>query len=347
MIKTRITKKTDKIFISLFLFLLSAFVIATALGSVNVPLIETSKIILKSSGLIGGLKVDDSFQSIIFHIRLPRIVVAAMVGGSLAVSGAVMQGMFRNPMADPGILGISSGASLGAVLAVGLGLTSQSMYYMPLCASLGSMIAAFIIYLLASKDGKMPVLTLILAGVAVSTFIGAVTSLILTSMGEYQVKEYLFWSVGGLSGRRWEHVELAFVPIIICISILLTFARELNIMILGEEEAYSVGLNPSKTRKKVLFFVSITTGMAVCISGTISFVGLVVPHIMRLIVGPDHRVLMPASVLAGSVFVVLCDLVARTVIIPAEIGVGIVTSLLGAPYFIYLLNKSRKEGVML
>ncbi len=343
------TKKNsqNKIFIPLFLMLVMAFIVATAMGAVNVPLIETSKIILKNTGLIKSLSVDDSFQSIIFYIRFPRVVVAAMVGASLAISGTVMQGMFRNPMADPGIIGVSSGASLGAVLAVGLGLTSKSMYYMPLFASVGAFAAAFLIYSLAAKGGKIPVLTLILAGVAVSTFIGAITSLILTSLGEYQVKEYLFWSVGGLGGRRWEHIDLALIPIFICIIILLTFARDLNILILGEEEAHSVGLNPSKARKRILFFVAVTTAMAVCVSGNISFVGLVVPHIMRLIVGPDHRILMPVSAIAGATFLVLCDLLARTVIMPAEIGVGIITSLLGTPYFIYLLNKARKDGVMM
>ena len=336
--------KVIPLMIALLIFIVIA---ATAVGAVYVPLAATAKIILKNLGIFNGGSFTESQESIIFFVRFPRVIVAVLVGAALAASGTVLQGMFRNPMADPGIIGISSGASLGAVIAIALGLTAKSMYFMPLFATAGAFTAAWIIFMLASRGGKIPVLTLILAGIAVSTFIGAITSLILTRISEYRVREFLFWSVGSLDARRWEHVNLVILPIIVCIAILITFSRELNILLLGEEEAQSVGLNPSTARKRLLFFVSITTAMAVCVSGSISFVGLIVPHIMRLIVGPDNRLLLPASALAGAIFLVGCDLVARVVIMPSEIGVGIVTSLVGAPYFLYLLNRSRKEGVAL
>ncbi|MCR4435125.1 MAG: iron chelate uptake ABC transporter family permease subunit [Clostridiales bacterium] len=334
------------------LFILSAALIliivaATAIGAVYVPFGDTVRIILKNYGILKAPSVDDSQESIIFFVRFPRVLVAVLVGAALAASGCVMQGMFRNPMADPGIIGVSGGASLGAVTAIALGLTSGSVYVMPVFATAGALAAAWLIFLLASKGGKIPVLTLILSGIAVSTFLGAVTSLILTRVNEYQLREYLFWSVGSLSARRWEHVNLAAVPVALCVIILISFSRDLNILLLGEEEAQSVGLNPFAARKRLLFFTSVTTAMAVCVSGNISFVGLIVPHIMRLIVGPDNRILMPASALAGAVFLVGCDLAARVVFMPVEIGVGIVTSLVGAPYFLYLLNKARKEGAAL
>jgi iron complex transport system permease protein len=331
--------------IQLLVFLLVLVVIAAAsIGAVYVPFMDTVKIILKNMGILKTDIINSGQESIIFYVRLPRVIVAMLVGAALSTSGCVMQSMFKNPMADPGIIGVSSGASLGAVAAIALQLTSKNLYIMPVFAIAGALMAAWLIFMISSRGGKIPVLTLILSGIAVSTFIGAVTNFILTRVNEYQVREYLFWSVGSLDGRRWEHVNMVALPILICIGILITFSKELNILLLGEEEAQSLGLNPSSTRKRLLFFVSITTAMAVCVSGNISFVGLIVPHIMRLIAGPDNKILLPASAIAGAIFLVACDLVARVVIMPSEINVGIVTSLLGAPYFIYLLNKARKEG---
>lgn len=340
-------KKKYKVIESMILLLVLVVIAASSIGAVNVPFINTVKIILKEMGIFKASSIIGGQESIIFYIRLPRVIVAMLVGAALSTSGCVLQSMFKNPMADPGIIGVSSGASLGAVIAIALQLTSKNMYIMPAFAIVGALMAAWLIYMIASRGGKIPVLTLILSGIAVSTFIGAITNFILTRVNEYEVREYLFWSVGSLDGRRWEHVNMVALPIIICIGILITFSKDLNILLLGEEEAQSLGLNPSSTRKRLLFFVSITTAMAVCVSGNISFVGLIVPHIMRLILGPDNKFLLPASAIAGSIFLVGCDLVARVIIMPSEISVGIVTSLLGAPYFIYLLNRARKEGAAL
>lgn len=339
--------KNSTIIISFLFILTLCMVIATAIGAVRVPFLDTIKIILNNFGLTHFKITNKRFDSIIFYVRFPRVIVATLVGAALGLCGAVMQGLFRNPMADPGIIGISSGASFGAVIAIALNLTTVSLYFMPVFAIIGALTSAFIIYRLASSKGKVPVLTLILAGIAVSTFIGALTSLILSRIAEYQVREYLFWSIGSLSGRRWEHVNLSAVPILIGIIILVSFSRELNVLLLGEEEAQSIGLNPYRARRTILFFSSIVTAVAVCVSGNIGFVGLIVPHILRLIVGPDNRILLPLSALGGAVFLLICDLIARIIIMPSEIGVGIVTSLVGAPYFLFLLNKSRKEGVAL
>lgn len=324
--------------------LFAVIVLSTAIGAVGVPFTQTVKIILKNWGFIPDAKFPEGWEPIIFFVRFPRVVIAALVGAALAVSGAVMQGMFRNPMADPGIIGVSSGASLGAVASIALGLTAKSLYFMPLMASVGSLAAAFIIFLLASQGGKIPVMNLILSGVAVSMFLGSLTTVVLMFISGDQVKQFLFWTVGSLNGRRWEDLRLAFIPILACIALLLLFSRDMNILLLGEEEAQSVGLNPSKTRKFLLLLASVATASAVSVSGTISFVGLIVPHILRLVFGPDHRVLLPVSALGGAVFLVVCDLIGRTVLMPREVGVGIVTSFLGAPYFLFLLNKARKEG---
>lgn len=341
-------RKSVKVVIPVMLLLLAvAVILATALGAVYVPFQQTVKIILKNLGLLKGLEFGPGQESIIFFIRLPRVVVAVMVGAALSTSGAVMQAMFRNPMADPGILGVSSGASLGAVLAIALGLTARSMYFMPLFASFGALGVALIIFLLSLRGRKIPVLTLVLSGIAVSMFVGAITSVVLTTIRGDQVREFIFWTTGGLNARRWEHVALGIGPIAVCITVLFSFSRELNILLLGDEESYALGLDPSKARKILLFLSSVSTAAAVSVSGSISFVGLIVPHIMRLIVGPDYRMLLPGSAVGGAIFLVVCDLIARTVVMPAEIGVGIVTSLLGAPYFLSLLIRSRKDGVVL
>lgn len=328
----------------MFVALAGVMLVGVAVGTVYVPVDRVFRIILKNWGLLKMDEFPGGQESIIYLVRFPRVVVAALTGAALATSGAVMQGMFRNPMADPGILGVSSGAGLGAVISIVLGLSAGSIFVLPLFASIGAIAAVSVIYLLSARHGKIPTLTLILSGIAVSTFIGAVTSVILTNMKDYQMKAFIFWTIGSLKDKAWDHAGLIAPPVLICILILFTFSRDLNVMQLGEEEAQSVGLDPSKTRRLLLVFTSIATAVAVSVSGPISFIGLIVPHIARLITGPDHRVLIPVSALGGAVFLVGCDMISR---LANETSVGIITSLLGAPYFLYLLVKARKEGVAL
>ncbi len=326
--------------------LVCLIIAATAIGSVGVPLGMTGKIILKNL-LKLDIQVPENLEHIIYYVRFPRVLLAVIVGSALAVSGGVMQGMFRNPMADPGIIGISSGASLGAVIAIGLGLVSGSMFFLPLFASIGSLSAAFIIYMLSMRKGKIPLMNLILTGIAVSMLLNAVITLVLSLVSGDRVKQFFFWTLGSLSTARWEDIQIVFVPASAGVIILNLFARDLNIMMLGEEEAHSLGLNPSSYRKLLLLFSSLTTAAAVCVSGTISFVGLIVPHIVRLATGPDHRILLPVSAFGGAIFLVVCDLIGRVAPIPGGIGAGIITSLLGAPYFLFLLNRRRKTGGVL
>jgi ABC-type Fe3+-siderophore transport system, permease component len=347
--ENRFKKKTvySKLRVAIPLLLVAlalVVVVAVAVGTVYVPVGQVFRVILKNWGLMPNADLQISQERIIYFTRFPRVVVAVLVGAALATSGTVMQGMFRNPMADPGILGISSGAGLGAVISIVLGLSAVSIYILPLFASIGAVLAVSIIYILSIRQGKIPTLTLILSGIAVSTFLGAISSAILTNMKDYQMKAFIFWSIGSLRDRSWEHAGLISIPVIICILILFTFARDLNIMLLGEEEAQSMGLNPSRTRKLLLVLTSITTAVAISVCGPISFIGLIVPHMARLVVGPDHRILLPVSALSGAMFLVICDMISR---ITNETSVGIVTSLLGAPYFLYLLIKARKEGVTL
>jgi len=331
--------------IILSVILLLSLTLAMAIGSVNVPVADSAKIVLKRLGLAFKFtEFAKGHEDIIFFVRFPRVLLAALVGAALSAAGAAMQGLFRNPMADPGILGVSSGAGLGAVICIATGLQAQSIYFTPLFAAVGALGAASVIFALSIRDGKIPVINLILSGMAVSMFLSAVTTFILSFVQGDQVKQYMFWTVGSFNTARWEKVGLVAAPISVCIIGLLFLSRELNVLLLGEEEAQSMGVDTVKTRIALLILTSAATAAAVSVSGTISFVGLIVPHIMRMIVGPDNKVLLPVSTLAGAILLVLCDLIGRTAVAPQEINIGIVTSLLGAPYLLYLLNRSRKKG---
>ena len=283
-------------------------------------------------------------RAVFWFIRMPRVAIAILAGAAFAAAGAVMQGVFANPLADPGIIGVSAGASFGAVICISFGLTSLSMYYMPAFALVGALGAVAAALALTFRHGRIPPMTLLLAGVAVSMFLGALTNGLLTFMNEYRLREFLFWMVGGLDYRRWEHVGLAIFPIITGIILLCLLARHLNALALGENEAKSLGMNVLWYRGLFLFTASLITATAVCVSGMIGFVGLVVPHVTRILFGPDHRVLIPASALLGALFLLLCDTIGRTIAPPAEIRVGIMTALIGAPYFLYLIRRMRKEG---
>lgn len=322
------------------------FVVSIHMGTITIPINGAIDEITRAIGFVNGIgaPLDDNQRAVFWFIRLPRLLVGVLVGSALATAGAVMQGVFANPLADPGVVGVSSGASLGAVIAIALGLTSVSMFYMPLFAFGGAFGAVVLIVGLAMRDNKVHPITLLLSGVAVSLFLGALTSGLLTFMNEYRLREFLFWMVGGLDYRRWEHVVIAIGPIIVGISVLFMLARHLNVLVLGDVEARALGQSVMFYRLLFLSIASVITATAVCVSGFVGFVGLVVPHIMRILVGPDHRSLLPLSALAGAVFLVFCDTLGRVILTPIEIRLGIMTALVGAPYFLFLLRRLRAEG---
>ncbi|MGN0943515.1 MULTISPECIES: FecCD family ABC transporter permease [Fusobacterium] len=329
----------------LIIFLLIIVIIFSLFyGAVKVPIPEVIKILLNKTGITNFDIMKKSFISIVYYVRFPRIMTAVIVGGALAVCGCTMQSLLKNPIADSGIIGISSGASLGAVISIALGLSSKYIFAMPLFSIFFSLLISAIVYRLSTLRGKSDNLLLILSGIAISSFVGAISSIILTNLMESQIKEYIFWSIGSLSGRRWEHFLFGIGPVIFLSFILFYHGKELNILLLGDEEAKSLGINIRTMRKKILVIVAVLTAVSVCISGNIGFVGLVVPHILRKIIGADNRKLLKGSFLAGAFFLTLSDLISRVILAPSEISVGIITSLIGAPYFIYLIIKIRKEG---
>lgn len=334
----------------------AAALIAVALGICVILALHVGTIMIPVGGglqsILHGIGIPISFtepisaeqESVLWFIRMPRLMIGLLVGAALALAGAVMQGVFSNPLADPGIMGVSAGASLGAVIAIALGMTSLGMFYMPLFAFVGAFVSVGITIMLTWRNNRLDTTTLLLAGVAVSMLLGAFTSGILTMINEYRLREFLFWMVGGLDFRRWDHVLLAVGPIMVGSVILMMLGRHLNVLVLGDTEARALGLPVMLYRILFLFLASLITATAVCVSGSIGFVGLVVPHIVRLLVGPDHRILLPMSAVGGALFLVFCDTLGRVVAQPVEIRVGIMTALLGAPYFLYLLHRLRRKG---
>jgi len=287
----------------------------------------------------------ENFRAIIMDIRLPRILLGVLVGCSLAVSGAVTQGVFKNPMADPYIIGLSAGAAVGASASTFLPLQQDiGMYALPLLAFIGATLTVFLVYQIARSRGRVRVETLLLSGIAVGSFLAAVTSFLLYLSGQ-QFRFLFFWLLGGLWMASWKVVWIVFPIISIGTVLLQLFARDLNAMLMGEEQATQLGIDVETVKKILLALTSLVAGTAVAFSGIIGFVGLIIPHIMRLRVGPNHSVLLPASTLAGGLFLTSVDTVARTIIAPTEIPVGVLTALCGAPFFVYLLRKGRRVWV--
>lgn len=273
------TKLNFNIMITFFLIIVIIF--SLFYGAVKVPIPEVIKILLNKTGITNFDIMKKSFIPIVYYVRFPRIMTAVIVGGALAVCGCTMQSLLKNPIADSGIIGISSGASLGAVISIALGLSSKYIFAMPLFSIFFSLVISAIVYRLSTLRGKSDNLLLILSGIAISSFVGAISSIILTNLMESQIKEYIFWSIGSLSGRRWEHFLFGVGPVIVLAFILFCHGKELNILLLGDEEAKSLGINIRKMRKKILVIVAVLTAVSVCISGNIGFVGLVVPHMLR------------------------------------------------------------------
>lgn len=318
-------------------------IISAATGAAHIAYLDVAKLILNGLGLNIGVDLPTSQATIINQVRLPRIIVGALTGAALSTAGVTLQGTFRNPLADPSIIGVSVGGSLGAVIAISLGIGVNNMWVQPIFAFVGALGAAVLVYSLSLVNGKSQPATLLLAGVAVNAFLGALISALLMFTNQFpELQAILSWLIGGLRGRGWSHAGAIVIPVVVTIALLFAYARDLNLMLLGEETAQGLGINVVRTRLILLILAALSTGAAVSIAGPIGFVGLVVPHMLRLVVGPDHRVLLPISAIGGAVFLVATDTLARIVIQPAELQVGIITNLLGAPFFLYLLYRNRR-----
>ncbi|MFD0355514.1 FecCD family ABC transporter permease [Streptomyces sp. NPDC127110] len=324
--------------------LAASAVAGLALGPVRIPPGQVLDIVLAGPGARGA------FASIVWDVRMPRVLLGAVVGAGLAVAGAVLQALVRNPLADPFLLGASSGASAGAVLVIVFGAGAAGVVGgagLPAAAFAGSLAALVAVYALARRGGTMTTGRLILAGVAVQYILSALTSLVLVlSAKPDQLRTALFWTLGGLGGARWDELALPAAALLAGTALLTALARPLDLLLAGEEGARTLGLDTGRFRAAVFVLASLVVGVLVAYSGAIGFVGLMVPHAARMAVGAGHRALLPVAALAGAVFLVLADLVARTAAAPEEVPVGVVTALVGGPFFLWMLRRtSRTEGV--
>ncbi|MGH9783686.1 MAG: FecCD family ABC transporter permease [Terriglobia bacterium] len=338
------------IFYGTLLPLLAATVLTgIAIGSTPVEwrtILHVVGLKLLPAGWIDPAMVTEADTVVVWLIRVPRVVVAAFVGMGLATAGAIMQGLFRNPLAEPGLAGAGPGAVLGAVSAFVSGWTAHSIVSLPLSAMVGSLAALAIVYALATRGGVTPVATLLLAGIATGSLFTAASSLLLSlSIVNWQIaQEIVFWMMGGLDARSWTHVWLCAPFVVLGLVAAVLQARDLDLLQQGEETAASFGVDVEASKRLLTLTAAVLTGACVAVAGMVGFVGLIVPHGVRLLVGPSNRVLLPASAVAGAAFLILCDLAARTVHPPVEIRLGVITALCGGPIFIALLMRRYREA---
>jgi iron complex transport system permease protein len=329
---------------NLFLFfcLMGVILLALSWGAVSIPLGKSWSIL---SHRIWGWPNPDTFLpreiTIILELRLPRVIAGALVGAGLALTGAVLQALLRNPLADPFVLGISSGGALGAVLAIlfGFGGGLLGSYVVPGSAFVAALLTIFFVYSIARVGGRVPIQTMLLAGVIVSSFFSAMIMVLISLTSDERLHSVTFWLMGSLEYMASQHLGFIFLYLFGGGSILFFMAKDFNLMALGEETALELGVDVEKVKLIAFILTSLITGAVVSVSGLIAFVGLIVPHMIRMIWGPDHRFLLPACAWGGAMFLILADTIARTLMAPLEIPVGVITAITGAPFFIFLLRK--------
>lgn len=315
-----------------FLLLIFTMILSISAGAVKIPLQEILNVFLG-----GG---SETSRTIILNLRLPRVVESAVVGMGLSVVGAFFQGLLRNPMADPYVLGISSGAAFGATIAIILGLGIFGLSFM---AFITSLMTVFFVYTISKTGTRVSMTTMLLAGIAISAFMSAIISLMML-LNHDEFSRIVFWTMGGFSLINWNGVVFSTPVILIGSFVMYVFSRDVNAILTGEEVAEHLGVNTELVKKVILVTGSLVTATAVSVGGIIGFVGLVVPHISRLIVGPDNRILVPFSAISGAIFLTFADLLARVILKPMEIPIGIITAAFGGPFFLYLLIKSKQKG---
>lgn len=330
------------------LFILLIF-LSIGIGAVSIPPQTIVSIIGEKLGLVPADTVNSTQEAILWVIRLPRIVLAVLVGSALGISGASIQGIFRNPLAAPDLIGISGGAAL---FAAGMIVFRHSLspiipswlgaFMLPFAAFIGGIVATVFVYRISSSNGKTNVATMLLAGIAINAISGAGIGYLIFIANDNQLRDITFWSLGSLSGAVWSSVLIVAPFILLAIILLPRLSGSLNAMLLGEDEAKNLGVNTERVKRWIIILVALAVGTSVAVTGIIAFVGLVVPHLLRLMMGPDHRFLLPGSAMLGACLLLASDLVARTVVAPMELPIGIITASIGAPFFLWLLLRNKK-----
>ncbi len=328
--------------LGLSLALLAGCLLSAAIGAYSLPIGDVLASVQHRIGL-GGQPLDRVGESVLWNVRLPRVVLALLVGASLGCAGALMQGVFGNPLAEPGVIGISAGAAVGAVASIALGLTFFGNWTITVCAFVAGLATVLLVYTLSRSGGRTEVVTLILTGIAVNAFAGALIGLFIFFADNAQITQITFWQLGSLSQATWPKV-LAVLPCAVAGLLIAPFyARKLDLLALGERPARHLGVDVERLRITLVLVVALLTAAAVAVAGIISFVGLLVPHLLRMANGPGHRFLVPGSALGGALVLVVGDLAARTVAAPAELPLGVLTALFGSPFFFWLLRRTRRR----
>ncbi|ELC8465118.1 FecCD family ABC transporter permease [Clostridium perfringens] len=344
-------RKDKKVFIAVLLILLfiSSIILGISFGAVDIPPYDVYRVFLyKVFGIkIGNLDeiLNSTLFDIIWGVRMPRVLLGAFAGMSLAMVGVIMQATIQNPLGDPYILGLSSGASLGATFSILIGFSGVlSSFGAPLGAFLGALIASIFVYFLAKIGGRITPFKMILAGMVISSICSSLTSLIIfLSKDNEGIRTVNFWMMGSLAGAEWSNIVLPIAISVIPLIYFFTQYRNLNLMVLGDETSITLGLNIEKHRKIYMILSSLITGVIVSVCGTIGFVGIMIPHIVRLIFGTDHKTLLPFSALVGAIFLIWADVIARCAITNMELPIGIITSVIGAPFLLWLMVKGTRE----
>jgi iron complex transport system permease protein len=331
--------------IGLAVVLLALAVVAAGTGQLRVPPAEVLGSVLHRIGLdVGPLPSHANGDAALWTIRFPRVVMAVLAGAALATAGAVMQGVFGNPLADPGVVGVSSGAALAACTGIVFGLNFLGAFTSAALAFVGGLVTTLVVYLLARSGGRTEVVTLVLTGVAVNAVAGAGIAF-LTFLADTQAREQIvFWQLGSLNGTRWQYVAVVAPFVAVGLLVALLVARRLDLLALGERAARHVGVDVERLRIVSIVAVALLTAAAVAFCGIIAFVGLVVPHLVRMLVGPGHRALVPLSALGGAVLLLAADLVARTAVAYADLPIGMLTALVGGPFFFWLIRRTRRRA---
>ncbi|WP_078945882.1 FecCD family ABC transporter permease [Streptomyces exfoliatus] len=322
--------------------LLLLALLSAGTGAYGIPLGDVLSSVQHRIGL-GGHALDRTAESVLWNIRLPRVVLAVLVGASLGCAGALMQGVFGNPLAEPGVIGISSGAAVGAVGAVVLGLTFLGNWTVSVCAFAGGLVTVLLVYAMSRSGGRTEVVTLILTGIAVTAFAGALIGLFLFFADDAQISQITFWQLGSLAQATWPKVLAVLPCALVGLAVAPFHARRLDLLALGERPARHLGVDVERLRIALILVVALLTAAAVAVSGIVTFVGLVVPHVLRMANGPGHRFLIPGSALGGAVALTAGDLAARTIAAPAELPLGVLTALIGSPFFFWLLRRTRRK----
>lgn len=343
--------RTAVIITVLSIMLACTVLFSLSIGAVSIPVQDVIVILLQKIGLFTHIKIDSTHDIVLTSIRFPRIFMTLLIGAALGISGASLQGLFRNPLVEPSLIGVSGGAASGVVLVIVFGsilaLPKDGFLYnsiIPFTAFAGGIIATFFVLQLSSQAGKTNIAVLVLVGVAINALAGAIIGLAIFYADENQLRTFTFWTLGDLGGATTSKLIIAAPLLIMAIVALLFYSNTLNAVALGEAEAYHMGVDVERTKRIIIFFSALAVGVSVSLAGMIGFIGLVIPHLVRVLFHSDNKLVLPASVIGGAWLLIISDVIARTIVTPAELPIGVVTALIGSPFFIMLLVKAKRKN---